>query len=850
MAPSSADNASIHTTATSRVGNARASTFSLDTFSGADFIVKDFIESLSKTAVPAARKSAPASASQNSTQAFDPKPLIRAFEQALNGLKSLSEDLELRENELSASVRRAEAQHNQNVRARERELEQATDSFKNLEQSLESEGESGGNAAVRIGERLEELDRQRQRAQDTKFIVQCWLEVSNRGDLSSLEDVRRLGGGEGKVRCAHIARQLLKISQRLEPSERGARTNGVNGDHSTNGGKQQPKEVIEKFLEALEKDLLKQFDESYRRQNFEGMRECAAALRDFNDGASVMGLFVNQHQFFIDRSQLVTEEVSSESEMWDRLADPDAEPPGVEPTLQSLIDEVKLVAQEESFIIKRAFPYHEEVLARFIQRVFQQSIQQKLEQVLDKAGSVSSLAFLRSLQSSKSYISALVDDLKAHGLTEHPEPASATTAAILDQQLDDLFVPYFAGSSYIEREKRSLEELYSSLLFKFTTYHSRRKKTPTSYLSSLQARSKEMMHSARDAYLDRLNSADLPASQKKMLVRLAGISSTSTANQSEIEVTDEDGELSLPYFKRMLKWLAESVGRGLELAGGHETPKDVRELLGLLISNIGEIYLETALDAQIESAALQENPKNEPDYTYISNLQAGVSILHLLVVTVQTLLMPLAASNLTIRRDLDKTTNSFVDRMESKIDTILQKTIDSSSAWTSKLFSQQKKTDFRPRDEASLNLEQLQTPTCTSIYNFLNKLYKKASSSLSGRVLDVFGLELGLGLRSLLLIHFRSFQVSQAGGVVVTQDMTKYLELLKSFNLPDSFDSSIEVLTEIPNLFTLRGEALKDRLRGMGSQGLTGVERSDLRPYVQRREDANTVAVQSALGSM
>lgn len=59
---------------------------------------------------------------------------------------------------------------------------------------------------------------------------------------------------------------------------------------------------------------------------------------------------------------------------WDRLADPDTEPPGVEPTLQSLVDEVKLVVQEESFIIKRAFPFYDEVLARFLQRVFQQSV--------------------------------------------------------------------------------------------------------------------------------------------------------------------------------------------------------------------------------------------------------------------------------------------------------------------------------------------------------------------------------------------------------------------------------------------------------------------------------------------
>ena len=167
------------------------------------------------------------------------------------------------------------------------------------------------------------------------------------------------------------------------------------------------------------------------------------------------------------------------------------------------------------------------------------------------------------------------------------------------------------------------------------------------------------MSSAREAYLDRLDSVDIPASQKVLLARIAGIQTTS--NRNEIEVTETDGELSLPYTKRMLKWLAEAVGRGLELAGGHETPKDVRELLTLLISNLGEIYLETELDAAIELATAQENPKSEPDFSYTTDLRSSISVLHLFVITTQTLLMPLAASNLAIRRDLEKTTNSFVD---------------------------------------------------------------------------------------------------------------------------------------------------------------------------------------------
>ena len=456
----------------------QAPSFSLDTFSSRDFIVKDFIEALSDGAIPPNRRSGPSTQSD----AFDPKPLIRSFEHALKRMSDLSGDLESRENELSAAVRRAEAQHSQNVQVLGRKLDQTIDSFHNLDTSLNGDDyDSTENTVLKIGERLEELDRQRTRAEDAKFIIQCWMEVSERGELLQLEDIRRSGDGDAKVRCARIATILTRISQRLDSeswtSVNGLtkQMNGINGVKGTNGERKRQRhntrELIEKFSETLEKDLLRSFQDFYRRANFEGMRNCANVLHDFNGGASVVGLFVNQHQFFIERSQLITEEVTGDSNVWERLADPDAEPPGVDSSLQSLIDEVKIVVQEESLIISRAFPFAEEVLGKFLQRVFQQSIQQRLEMLLEKASTLSSLAFLRSLQAARSYISTLVEDLKSHGLTEHPEPISPEIGVMLDQQFDDLFVPYFAGMSYIEREKKSVEELYSSLLFKFTIFH-------------------------------------------------------------------------------------------------------------------------------------------------------------------------------------------------------------------------------------------------------------------------------------------------------------------------------------------------------------------------------------------
>lgn len=191
-----------------------------------------------------------------------------------------------RETELLTGVRRAELQHSQTLESLGRKLDQSIDAFQSLDISLgqtngnanrDSSFEAGGNVAVRIGEKLEELDQQSRRALDAKFLIQCWIELSEAGELTSLENIRRHGGGEGKVRCAALVRQLTRISQKLDASswnqanENRRTMNGINGMNGT-GHRHNTREIIEKFAETLEQDLLTQFDDFYRRQNFDGMR--------------------------------------------------------------------------------------------------------------------------------------------------------------------------------------------------------------------------------------------------------------------------------------------------------------------------------------------------------------------------------------------------------------------------------------------------------------------------------------------------------------------------------------------------------------------------------------------------
>ena len=141
--------------------------------------------------------------------------------------------------------------------------------------------------------------------------------------------------------------------------------------------------------------------------------------------------------------------------------------------------------------------------------------------------------------------------------------------------------------------------------------------------------------------------------------------------------------------------------------------------------------------------------------------------------------------------------------------------------------------------------------TCLSIFNFLTRVHKLASHALSPSPnLTAFLTELALGIRTLLLEHFKKFQVSAVGGILVTKDISKYLELLRSWELEPSFQSSLEVFTEIGNLFVIGPEALKERLRGKAGAASRLWEPGDLRSFVLRRDDAGSVGVQAALSAL
>jgi hypothetical protein len=308
----------------------------------------------------------------------------------------------------------------------------------------------------------------------------------------------------------------------------------------------------------------------------------------------------------------------------------------------------------------------------------------------------------------------------------------------------------------------------------------------------------------------------------------------------------------------MLKWLAEGVRRALELGSGSETPKDVSALLNLLLTSMGQVYIETALDAAADQALSQENTKTEPDVAYLPSLQPAITITNIMSRFIDTVLIRLAESNTTVRRAMELQAKTGVERIESKTSNIMRSTVTVVLNWVTKLLASQKKLDFRPKDSdldggraGSGYLESLQTATCLSICNFLNRVTTLSSMAIDGQNLEIFSCELAASIRDLLFEHFKKFPVNATGGLMVTKDISKYVSTLKEWPLNKETEASVEVLSEIGNLFIIGPEALRERSRNFQPGGVgKKLQKADFRAFVLKRDDSGSVGVQSVLAGL
>ncbi|KAG8820317.1 Exocyst complex component 5 [Serendipita sp. 399] len=703
-------------------------------------------------------------------------PFIRTFESVVDRLITIRKDLQQRTEQMEKSVRQAEREFSSRMKGLNDNfeacpfmklpvptvltyLQEVSKSFSGMEGRISEVGRT----AIRIGEQLESVHASRLRAQAAHDIIGFYIQFS-RNDVTQLDVLRKEGGKEGRMKLAILLRRVNTTAKEVDIPIA-----------------EKVKENIERYCEKFEKDMLRLFDRSYRKGDPEMMAHCAKVLLEFNGGSSCVQLYVNQHTFFIGKSGGVPEE----EELWASLPDPDESTPVSERGLANLYQAIRTTMGEEVKIVEHVFPNPGTVIQIFLRRVFNQSIQQYMEALLNRAAAVSALAFLRILRLAHSQTTNLVDFLKSYdpstalfrysenkstnvsklgGATSSAPGPNIALSMMLDGAMEELFVPYTEGQRYMERELKSLSELFVMNLYPFGKWHESLARTKGG--GGFFDRMKNQLTTTAAATSAATGNATATAQAAQAFIKYSGLT-TATNKDGEYQPVEEDGKLKISVAEKMLKWHAESIGRCVELSTPGDLPKNVFALMRTLSDALGRGYVETALETA-QNRLDTRDAKLEPEYAILGIVRQVELICHLWQQYVSVALLPLASSSIVVRREMSIFNNQVIARIEGLTSSLLQKLADSTVKWLTTQLSKQKKLDFKPRNDDILSMGN-NTDACQSCCVTINKVYDAAKENLSGANQESFLLEIGVNFHFLLLEHLKKYPVSATGGIVLTK---------------------------------------------------------------------------------
>ncbi|KAI7902754.1 exocyst complex component Sec10-like protein [Cokeromyces recurvatus] len=753
------------------------------------------------------------------TNVLDPKPFIRTFEVVLEELQQLKLRVQQQCVELESSTQTAELEYKQNISNLHGAFEDVYRSYDNLESRIGDVGKT----AIRIGEQLESMDKERSKAAESRDIIEYFMEFQD-GNTERLDTLRQ-SGEEGQLKTAIIGRRLNAVAKE------------VNNDTET-------RVAIEKFCESFEKEMLEEFGKAYEEGDPRIMAHCAKVLFEFNGGTSCVQTYVNQHEFFMSNIKIEEIDYVRNSEDNEDLSNPNVLPPEVDTSLVKLYDDIRITVRREAGIISNVFPQPATVMQVLLQRIFAQSIQDHIELLLSRSKGYSHLAYLRTLASTHSETKRLIENLKFYcdkevSLKDAADingfVTSASPEETLDRCMDDLFVPYTEGDRYLRKEIESLKELFGKIVSEFLSAMQRRKMTSTRNQSVLTRTLNQISASTSSGILSSPDLNYSPTTGSNPFEKASSEKSPNIVivNESDFVLLSQDAIMHI------LNIHAEAIIRCVELEDSQELGSSLKQIYNVLIDFIGHKYENIVLDEILDDLSTFK----EPELACFSVIKSSINIIQLMQKHFEAAMLPLIINNPSVHRDILSSKNNFMSSLEKKINIVLQKSIDCITYWLSELLNRQKKNDFKPRDE-EIAMMSMGTQPCMQSVDFIMRVYRSVSSSLQGKNLEAFLRRVGNAFHSMLLEHFKKFYVTPTGGLLVTKDIAKYQEVIKMFKL-SGLDERFEMLRQLGNIFVVKPEILKSIL----SEGyLARLDPAMLYSYLEKRIDFKVAKLDRLLG--
>ncbi|KAK6455324.1 exocyst complex component SEC10 [Scheffersomyces xylosifermentans] len=775
--------------------------------------VNDFIEEISKDHFLKAQE-------VNKLDYLDPKPYIRTFESTLRELKQLHTEANDQTRMSEKQVENYELKHSESVLQLSAKIDKSVKKFDVLDSRI-SEVTTKINP---LGNSLNRITDSRDRSLETIFLIRAYHGFYTKEKYDPLETLRTSSKFEDKTKCAKTVRNLITLSKKIESPDLPKTTKCV--------------QTIQSYSEMMERNLLNKFEVASEDHQFEIMRDIAKILFGFNGGANVVQTFVSKNDIILDPSQEEEKSILDDEVTWQKLSDPNFGEVIKDKATEDILDTLRFEIKSRARVIQQVFEDPEPVLKIFIQRIYAQIVQNKVNTLLQFSLSVSTLAHVRILHILYILVGDFTKDVKEFLATNEFDKENELSS-ILDQSFYDLFIEYTSDTVYFAREKKNLEEIIYEIVHKFNEYNE--KEIANNYLSTKIENLDNFEYNQKNEHAsnDRFS---FHFSERKRLNQFrtyvkSKLSDKNARNSTDLDRNGQDFEeyskLNITKVETILKSSIESIARILELAP-NKAPDYALEILEIILFDFGKLYIGSGLEIAYdhlkqENVSSKINSTQQFNFDYLTSFNLVSEILFLISSCIKKIILPSAVNSPNIKNRMINLTNGFVSRCELSLNIILSETQELIAARIAFFLTKQKKKDF------FCDTIEDDTEACELISDFLILVYTRFNISLNNTNLENVLVKVGMNFLNQLLEHYKKFTVNSIGGIVLTKDVIRYQSVIDEWDIPE-LSENFQLLKEIGNLFTVQAELINSLV----TEGqLANLKPYTIRQYVAKRADFN-----------
>ncbi|GMM34639.1 exocyst subunit [Saccharomycopsis crataegensis] len=765
-----------------------------------DLSASDFIEEISKQHEISLNES---KTNDNNLEQLDPKPFIRTFESVLSELKSLKKKNIEEMNNLENEVMDYELYHSKKVIKLWDQVQVINNKFG----SLETVVSDVGSIINPLGEKLQVATSLKDQNMEIIFLTKCYNDFYRYNQSKLLIDLQNSKKSSDKKNCGKYISKLLKLAKKLSTN------NGGDPDQEEKHKKfQVVYEEILKFSNNFETRLLMEFNQSYETENTLKMKECFDILIDFNENSTeiydtytgkieALGQPLPEEDYILNNNEFMNEN----HEFWKLISDPIIHYNYEKllsdlPQLQDLLEKFQNLIFNQFNLIKIIFNkskhFFIKVFDLFLKQIFRKKLNNIVVNLLNYSQSLNNLAYVRLLHLLNVSITTFTNEIKEFfnenhskiyledalirrsnnndniggGENNNNEDDDEDSKSIvndlnnlIDSHFNELFFQFLTEKNYIEKEKKSLEDIYTKINSNFEKKHPKIFKdkalsvrlattdsvkesnllsplaSPTMGSPSLTSRIGSFTAGSGSHHniLEKNKLIQIRTYMKSKLERTSSNSSKfSSLNDSLLlspkvdqansifsemrdsddstlfdgdafneDGTDSDEASDIKFSKIdfMIQNSVESLSRISDLRPLN-IPEYSLEILRILIFGIGG-YLEFGLELNYYKLIHIDFKKNEfLNFNFLKIINKANRILRLLTDFIKLIILPLSINNSSTKKKIVNLTNGYLTTCELSLNIILRDSIELILNKIQYYLDKQKKKDFYVTNNKLSNL--------------------------------------------------------------------------------------------------------------------------------------------------